>query len=303
MNRDVIMNNNILLQEFIEFLENEKNYSINTCLSYKKDIEDFLHFVKKDIKDINKKDIDNYILNNLHKLKETSINRRLSCIRSFYKYLSNYKEFENIADEIEFMKRKAKLPTYLTVDETNRLLNINLVNKFDYRNKAMLELLYTSGLRASELINLDLANIDFENRIINVYGKGKKERIVPLNDIALTYLKIYIYEYRNSLFVKGKKRSEALFLNNHGERITRHGLNLLLNKIAENADINKNITPHILRHSFATHLIENGADIRSVQELLGHENVVTTEIYTHVANKYINENYIEYFTRSKKERN
>lgn len=290
-----------LLDEFINYLENEKKYSSNTCESYKKDLMDFLSFVNKDINSIDKSDIDSYILYNIHKLKETSINRKLSSIRSFYKYLSLFKNYVNVSDEVEFMKKKDRLPVYLTTEEVNRLLNINLINKFDYRNKAMLELLYTSGLRATELISLDLSNIDFENKILNVYGKGKKERIVPLNDIAIIYLRLYIYEYRNSLFVKGKKRCDALFLNNHGERITRHGLNLLLNKIAQNVNINKNITPHVLRHSFATHLVENGADIRTVQELLGHENVITTEVYTHIANNYISDNYFEYFNRSKKE--
>ena len=297
------MNNtdrNEIVEESVEFLRFEKNYSKNTYDSYKRDITDFLNFSGKELINISKRDIDNYIISNIHKLTETSINRRLASIRSFYKYLSNYKGYINVSDEVESMKRKQRLPKYLTIDEVNKLLNINLVNKFDYRNKAMLELLYSSGLRASELISLDTTSIDFENMVLNVYGKGKKERIVPLNEIAIKYLKIYLYDYRTNLFVRGKKKTDALFLNNHGERITRQGLNLLLNKIAGNANIDKEITPHVLRHSFATHLIENGADIRSVQELLGHENVVTTEIYTHIANNYINKSYTEYFNRSKK---
>jgi len=291
---------NEILSEYIDFLKYEKNYSKNTYDSYRRDIIDFLNFTNKELINISKKDIDNYVINNIHKLRETSINRRLASIKNFFKYLTNYKGYVNVSDEVESMKRKQRLPKYLSSEEINKLLNINLVNKFDYRNKAMLELLYGSGLRASELTSLDTISIDFENKILNVYGKGKKERIVPLNDIAIKYLKIYIYDYRPLMFIKGKRRSDALFLNNHGDRITRHGLNLLLNKIAEVANINKEITPHVLRHSFATHLIENGADIRSVQELLGHENVVTTEIYTHVANNYVSKNYNEYFSRSKK---
>lgn len=298
------MNNsdiNEIIEEYVEYLKYEKNYSNNTYESYERDVRDFLVSTNKEIIDISDKDIDTYIMNNLSKLTESTINRRIASIRSFFKYLNNYKGYINISDEVKNMKKKKTLPKYLTMEEVDRLLNINLVNKYDYRNKAMLELLYSTGLRASELINLDTTNIDFDNKILSVYGKGKKERIVPLSEIAIKYLKIYIYEYRSDLFVKKKPATDALFLNNHGERMTRQGLNLLLSKIAENAKIDKLITPHVLRHSFATHLIENGADIRSVQELLGHENIVTTEVYTHIADKYIKENYEEYFNRSKKD--
>ncbi len=298
------MNNtdiNEILEEYKSFLEKEKNYSYNTYSSYIHDVREFLLYIKKELIDITKKDIDNYIISNIHNFTETTINRKIASIRSFFKYLSNYKGYINISDDVINMKKKQRLPRYLTCEEVDKLLNINLVNKFDYRNKAMLELLYSTGLRASELIGLDINSLNFDNNIISVFGKGKKERVVPLSDISIKYLKIYIEEYRNSLFVRGKKLTAALFLNNHGERITRQGLNLLLNKIASNVNINKDISPHVLRHSFATHLIENGADIRSVQELLGHENVITTEIYTHLANKYISENYNNCFTRSKKE--
>ena len=161
--------------------------------------------------------------------------------------------------------------------------------------------MYASGLRASELINLDLNNIDLANMIINVYGKGSKERIVPLSKIAINYLNLYIDNYRNELFVKNQKPTDALFLNNHGKRISRVGLYKMIQEVAKKQGIDKEITPHTLRHSFATHLIECGADIRSVQELLGHENVITTEIYTHLANNTIKNNYNEYFNRSTKE--
>ena len=161
----------------------------------------------------------------------------------------------------------------------------------------MLEVLYSTGLRATELINLDLNNVDLANMVINVYGKGSKERIVPLSKIAVNYLNIYINNYRNMLFVKKQKPTDALFLNNHGKRITRQGLYKMIEAVSKKQGINKEITPH----SFATHMIECGADIRSVQELLGHENVVTTEIYTHLANNFIKDSYNEYFNRSTKE--
>ena len=201
---------------------------------------------------------------------------------------------------ISIIKFYQKLPKVLTLDEVDRLLDISLETPFDYRNKAMLETLYATGLRASELINLDLMNVDIVNMVINVYGKGSKERIVPISKIAINYLDLYINQYRNMLFVKGKKTNDVLFLNNHGKRLTRQGLYKMIEKIALEQGIDKEITPHVLRHSFATHMIECGADIRSVQELLGHENVVTTEIYTHLANNFIKENYDEFFNRSKK---
>ena len=137
--------------------------------------------------------------------------------------------------------------------------------------------------------------------VVNVYGKGSKERIVPLSKIAVNYLDMYINNYRNQLFVKNQKPTDALFLNNHGQRITRQGLFKMIKEVGKVQGIDKEITPHVLRHSFATHLIECGADIRSVQELLGHENVVTTEIYTHLANNFIKNNYNEFFNRSVKE--
>ena len=137
--------------------------------------------------------------------------------------------------------------------------------------------------------------------VVSVYGKGSKERIVPLSKIAVNYLELYINKYRPMMFVKNQKPTDALFLNNHGKRMTRQGLYKIIGEIARSKKIDKEITPHVLRHSFATHMIECGADIRSVQELLGHENVVTTEIYTHLANNFIKENYNEYFNRSTKE--
>ena len=158
--------------------------------------------------------------------------------------------------------------------------------------------MYSTGLRATELINLDIINIDTTNMVVNVYGKGNKERIVPLSKIAVNYLDAYINMYRNMLFVKNQKPTDSLFLNNHGNRMTRQGLYKIIGEVARKQGIEKEITPHVLRHSFATHMIECGADIRSVQELLGHENIVTTEIYTHLANNFIKDNYNEYFNRS-----
>ena len=295
------INNNEFIDDFKNYLKIDKSYSDNTIESYIRDIRFFLEYMDKEILDIDKKDIEKYILHLLPNYNESSVNRIIASIKGFFKYLSIYKGFINIADDISSLKRKKSLPKYLSIEEVDRLLDINLESAFDYRNKAMLEVLYATGLRASELINLDLNNVDLVNKVINVYGKGSKERIVPLSNIAVNYLSTYIDTYREELFVKKQKPTDALFLNNHGNRITRQGLYDMIGKIAKKQGIDKEITPHVLRHSFATHLIECGADIRSVQELLGHENVVTTEIYTHLANNFIKDNYNEYFNRSTKE--
>ena len=268
-----------------------------------RDLKYFLTYTDKEILNITKKDIDNYILHLLPSYNESSINRIIASIKSFYKYLAVYKGFINISEDVECLQRKKKLPKYLSIEEVDNLLDIELITPFDHRNKAILELMYSTGLRASELINLELNNVDTLNMVVHVYGKGSKERIVPMSKIAVNYLDMYINNYREDLFVKGKPKTDALFLNNHGTKMTRQGLYKIIGKIAHEKNINKEITPHVLRHSFATHMIECGADIRSVQELLGHENVVTTEIYTHLANNFIKDNYNEYFNRSKKEGN
>ena len=295
------IDNKEYIDDFSDYLKIDKNYSANTIESYIRDIRNFLEYTDKEILDISKKDIDNYILHVLPKYNESSINRIIASIKSFYKYLSIYKGYINISEDVESLKRKKTLPKYLSIEEVDNLLDIKLETAFDYRNKAILELLYATGLRATELVNLDLNNIDLSNMVVNVYGKGSKERIVPLSHVAINYLDLYINKYRSMLFVKKQKPTDSLFLNNHGNRMTRQGLYKIIGEIAKQKKIDKEITPHVLRHSFATHLIECGADIRSVQELLGHENVVTTEIYTHLANNFIKDNYNEYFNRSKKE--
>lgn len=292
------INNKELIDDFSDYLKIDKNYSKNTLESYIRDLRFFLEYTNKEVIDITKKDIDNYILHVLPMYNESSINRIIASIKSFYKYLSLFKGYVNISEDVESLKRKKTLPKYLSIEEVDKLLDIKIENAFDYRNKTILELLYSTGLRATELINLDIINIDTTNMVVNVYGKGNKERIVPLSKIAVNYLDMYINVYRNMLFVKNQKPTDSLFLNNHGNRMTRQGLYKIIGEVAKKQGIEKEITPHVLRHSFATHMIECGADIRSVQELLGHENIVTTEIYTHLANNFIKDNYNEYFNRS-----
>ena len=201
-----------------------------------------------------------------------------------------------IANKLGIKEYKYSLLPQNKVEEVDKLLDINLVDKYSYRNKAMLELLYATGMRASELTNLKLNNIDLDSCIVRIMGKGSKERIVPINDTTIKYLNIYINNYRKEIL--NKKDSEYLFISNALKPITRQGLFKIIKKECIRAGIKKNVYPHILRHSFATHLLNHGANIRIIQELLGHEDITTTEIYTHLSNETIKKDYEEYFPRS-----
>lgn len=276
---------------FKTYLLIDKKYSNNTIVSYENDLKKFEHYSKKKINDISKQDI----MNVLKKLQEenlsnSSINHFVTTLRSFYKFLIiNNIVKENIMDFISSPKREKHLPRVLSENEIDKLLNIPLTDHYSYRNKAILELMYATGLRVSELINLKVNDIDLNMAILKTIGKGSKERIIPLGDYALNYLKIYINEYR-SLLIK-KDLNDYLFLNNHGNKLTRQGLFKILNKLAREQDIKAEISPHTLRHSFATHLLNGGADLRSIQELLGHSDISTTQIYTHISNQKLNEDY------------
>jgi integrase/recombinase XerD len=198
-------------------------------------------------------------------------------------------------DKVDNPRFYKKIPDVLSIEEVDILLNFKLETAFDYRNKAMIELMYATGLRVSELVNLNINDVDIEDSFVRCFGKGNKERIVPIGEVALKYLKIYIYNYRDSL--KKKNLCSKLFLNNHGKVMTRQGFFKILKTIAKNQGIKKNITPHMLRHSFATHLLNNGADLRSIQLMLGHSNLSTTQIYTNINNETLKENYELYHPR------
>lgn len=290
------------LNEFINYLRVEKRLSNNTISSYKLDIDKFYNFFGGNISTLNENNISKYIKYLNKNNKPTSINRNITSLKQYFKFLVKNNFFEkNIIKNFHSLKTPKKLPRYLTIDEVNKLLNIKLKTDFDFRNKAMLELMYSSGLRVSELLNLEINSIDINNCIVRTMTKGKKERIIPIGDIALKHLVIYINEHRNNLLIKKSKLTNILFLNNHGKIITRSGFNKILRIIKQKQEIDKYISPHVLRHSFATHLIENGADIRTVQELLGHENIETTEIYTHISNNYKETCYKESHPRNRKE--
>ena len=288
--------NKEILSNYQTYLITVKFLNVETTIeSYILDIYKFLEYTKKDYLETNNDDIYKYLKylsDNSYSIY--SVVRKISSIKSFYNYLSEESIYE-INLDIERPKFYKKLPSVLSIDEVDKLLDVKLETAFDYRNKAMLELMYATGLRVSELINLTPLNIDLEKRLVRCYGKGNKERIVPIGDTAIKYLKIYLDEYRHTLIKK--TLCDNLFLNNHGKKITRQGFFKMLKQQAEKKGIKENITPHMLRHSFATHLLNNGADLRSIQMMLGHENISTTGIYTTVSNDKLKENYDLYYPK------
>ena len=284
-----------LVEEFLRYLLIDKGYSANTIESYKRDLFKFLeHYKNKNINEITSIDLKNYVkyLSN-ENLTDKSISRNISCLKSFYKFLIIEKIITNNPSEALFMpKIKKSLPNILTEEEILNLLDINLSDNYSYRNKAMMELMYATGLRVSELVELKLQDIDLEQDIVRTLGKGKKERIIPMGEFASESIKTYINKYR-CLMLK-KYNNEYLFLNNHGDKMTRQGFFKIIKNIAKEKGIDKPLSPHTLRHSFASHLLKYGADLRTIQELLGHSDISTTQIYTHVSNEQLKENYKEF---------
>ena len=296
-----------------EDIDNYKNYLVferrmakNTTNSYIKDIDGYKDFLKEKEKiervdDIKKEHIEHYLeYLNKNNYSTTSLARKLTAIKNFHKYLLATNRLKtDEALTVERPKLRKALPNVLTIEEVDNLLDIKTNTKFDYRNKAMLELLYGTGLRITEMLDLKLTDVDFENCVIRCFGKGSKERIVPIGEYIIDSLKDYL-EYGRRFLINNKKISDYLFLNNLGGRISRFSFFKILKKLLREKGIKKDVSPHSLRHSFATHMLENGADLRSIQELLGHSDIATTRIYTHITNKKVQNDYIEYHPRSKK---
>ena len=281
------------INNYLEYLEYEKKYSKNTINSYANALKKYDNFIKKNninYKYITEKQI-NLFLSDLRKINcPRTVSYTLTVLKSFYNYLLIEKVVgENIFYNIDIPKLERKLPSVLSYEEVDTLLNIKAVDAFSARNKAILELMYASGLRISETVNLKLYDIDLTNDIVKVFGKGSKERIIPIGNIAVSALNTYINEYRYKM-LKNKK-NDYLFLNNHGNKLTRQGLFKNLKSLLREKGIDKDVSPHTLRHSFATHLLNNGADLRVIQELLGHSSIKTTQIYTHISNEHLKEQY------------
>jgi len=285
------------IELFANYLLIDKKYSPNTIESYKRDLIKFNNFCNKKCNSITEIDIKKY-LKYLSNESKTSIARNISSLRSYYKFLMIEKIItKNCMENIEIPKLDKRIPKALDEEDIDKLLDIKFTDNYSYRNKAMIELMYATGLRVSELVNLKIHDIDLDMALVRTMGKGSKERIIPIGDYALYYINQYINNYRNGMLKK--EYNDYLFLNNHGKKMTRQGFFKILKKVAEENGIKKDFSPHTLRHSFATHLLNNGADLRSIQELLGHSDISTTQIYTKVSNKVLRDNYDEYHPHSK----
>ena len=285
------------LKKYEEYLLYEKKYPLNTVNSYISDISFFLSYISsmnKKVTDVDKNIVRNYlkILSDL-KYNNSTIARKLSSLRSYFAYLlANKKIKNNIFNLINNPKKEKKLPNFLTYQEFEDLIfSIDNNDIYAKRNKLILELLLASGLRVSELVNIKLEDIDINNKSIRVVGKGSKERIVYFNLHTETSLKDYLDNSRSKL-LKNRK-SSYLFINNKSTKLTREGVFEIINKIATKANIKHHLSPHVLRHTFATFLLNEGADIRSVQTLLGHESLETTQVYTHVSSERLRAVYLK----------
>lgn len=285
------------LKEYIYYLKITKNLSKNTIVSYERDLLEYLDFIEKNykIKNINmieKKHIDNFIRSlSRKKISTKTITRKISSIHSFHKYLLSEKIVSHdVVEKVKKPKTSKNLPTVLNIEEIERFIDASngLGKPLDLRNRAMVELTYGSGLRVSELLDLKLSDLHLNMNLVNITGKGNKERIVPLGEESIYAIRKYLIDGRTKL---NPKDSDIVFLNKNGNKLSRIGFYKIIQNIARKANIHKKMSPHTLRHSFATHLLENGASLRSVQELLGHEDIMTTEIYTHVSKKVIQKEY------------
>ena len=284
------------LEEYLDALRVERNLSSMTCEAYKQDLNDYLTFVKskktEEIFEITQMHIREYIRElNKKGFASSSIARRFSSIRSYHKFLIA----EKIMDQnptliLSTPKSPKKLPSVLNEIEISKIIDsIDESTQFGLRDKAIIEMLYSCGLRVTELCELDLSNLFLDDDLIRVYGKGMKERLLPIGKRAKLYLNKYLIRVRPSFDRQNK--SSVVFLSRNGKPLTRSMINKILNKWSDFSGINKSISPHVLRHSFATHLLEGGADLRFVQALLGHSDITTTQIYTHLDKEHLREVY------------
>ena len=290
------------ITDFIQYCLFERGLTDQTVKSYQNDLDIYYQFLDEHgayyVKDISSNHIKDFLKNRGSAESTSTVAHNLTVIKNFHKYLVK----ENIVKEdvslfISRPKLQKRLPRALSVEEVDLLLDIPLVSPFDYRNKAMLELMYGTGLRVSEIVSLTVHDFDFTNCLVRIMGKGSKEREIPLGEYVIYYLKLYL---EKRPFLLKKQNCDKLFLNNHGQGMTRQGFFKVLKKLLQEKGLNPNVSPHTLRHSFATHLVNCGADLRSVQEMLGHSDISTTKIYTEKSDEKIIEDYNQFHPRSHK---
>lgn len=282
-----------IIKKYLDYLKYNKNYSDKTIKNYELDLLDYFSFLKKeclDYKDVRYEDL-RYLFSHFEnmKLSNKSIRRHISSIKGFYKYLCLIGMISNNPFiYVSLPKKEIKLPRYLTYEELLEIFNsLEIKNNYDLRDRLILEILYGTGIRVSELVNIKISDLDLTNQSIRILGKGKKERIVYYNDVSKKVLDKYLKIHS----LLDKNNTNYLILNRKGNQLTTAGISYILNQIIKKISFNKHITPHMLRHSFATHLLNNGCDLLTVQELLGHESISTTGIYTHITFDHIKDVY------------
>ncbi|MEJ6400648.1 tyrosine-type recombinase/integrase [Nicoliella lavandulae] len=301
------MKNKELINKFIEHIQIEKQYSTETIRAYINDLNEYQKIVvgkqERSLLDANEIDVENYLnyLNHKHDERNTIL-RKISSIRSFYNYLIKNDLAEKQPFEYIHLKKKAnRLPKFLYPNEIKELFKSarNGTNEaLIPRNLAILEVLFSTGLRVSECANLTLTKIDFDNLIMDVIGKGNKQRYVPFSHETYQALVVYIRKARRPIMNKYHRQHDYLFINHIGNPLTARGIEYILDAVLKNSSLDSNIYPHMFRHTFATEMLNNGADLRSVQELLGHSSLSTTQIYTHITKENLLKNYDKFFPRS-----
>ncbi|MEN8700859.1 site-specific tyrosine recombinase XerD [Bacillus infantis] len=293
------------LKDFVHFLLIEKGLANNTIVSYERDLKNYLKFIVKSEGLASLNEVQRvHIVQFLKRLKEQgksakTLARHIASIRAFHQFLLREKACENDPSvHIESPQQERSLPKVLSMAEVETLLESpSDSSHYSLRDKAMLELLYATGIRVSELIGLQIGDVHLTMGFVRCIGKGNKERIIPIGKTASEAIERYLLHGRPN-FVSKSRRDDTLFLNHHGRQLTRQGFWKILKKLAGDAGIEKELTPHTLRHSFATHLLENGADLRAVQEMLGHADISTTQIYTHVTKTRLKDVYSKFHPRA-----
>jgi integrase/recombinase XerC len=293
------------LEDYLDYLKYQKNYSDYTIENYKHDIIEYLEYIKSealDFKTIEYGDIRFYLMYLKDKKNDnnTSINRKLSSLRGFYKYMANEHIVKtNVFSLVNGPKKAKKLPRYFEYNELEELFNVpDIRTPLGQRDSLILEMLYATGMRVGELVSIKVKDIDLGRRNIIILGKGNKERFVTYGEYCEDILKTYLKDGRERLNIHN---SDYLFLNNNGGQLTDRGVRFILDKLIQKTSINKSISPHMIRHSFATHLLNEGCDLLTVQKLLGHESIKATQIYTHVTTDRLKEVYYHSFPRAKKD--
>lgn len=286
-----------VINDFVSYIS-KKNYSINTYTSYINDLYYFYIFIKKDLKKVTFEDVKDYLEHlNLKKEKPSSVRRKISSLKSFYKFLykNNYMDKKDYPlTKVAYPKMEKKLPKFIYYNDLLEIINESTKDKDGVRDRLIIEMLYATGVRVSELINIKINDIDFNNRRIIVLGKGNKERIVYYGEYAEEVLKEYMKTHE-------RKNHNYLFVNSKGGQLTDRGVRYIIDNIMSKLSVKTHVTPHVLRHTFATDMLNNGCDIKVVQELLGHSSLKATEIYTHVTNEHLKKVYYECFPRRDKD--